>query len=70
MNNGIAANAWNEQHHVDWNTARVRSFEQHPWKRRVLEAILIKRAQNCSNLDCGLSLNQAWSPLLDYSLTQ
>ena len=70
MNNSIAALVWSEQHHVDWSAARVRSFEQHPWKRRLLKAILIKRAQNCLNLDCVLSLNQAWSPLLDYSLTQ
>ena len=33
MNNGITAHVWNEQHHVDWSAARVRSFEQHPWKR-------------------------------------
>ena len=30
MNNGIAAHAWSEQHHVDWSAARVRSFKQHP----------------------------------------
>ena len=63
MDNRIVAHAWSEQHHL--SAAEVRFFEQHPWKRRVLEAILIKQTQNCSNLDCGLSLNLAWSPLLN-----
>ena len=65
MNNGIAAHAWNHQHPVDWASAKVRAFEQHLWKRRVLEAICIKETKENSNLDCGLILNQAWSPLLD-----
>ena len=64
MNNGIAAHAWNTKHPVDWNSARVRTSEQQ--KRRVLEAILIKQTPNNSNLDCGLNLNQIWSPLLDW----
>ena len=65
MNNGIAAHAWNSQHPVNWDGARVRCFEQHMWRRKVLEAIVIQQTENNSNLDCGLNLNQVWSPLLD-----
>ena len=65
MNNGIAAHAWNFQHPVNWDGARARCFEQHMWRRKVLEAIVIQQTENNSNLDCGLNLNQVWSPLLD-----
>ena len=58
MNNGIVAHAWNTKHPVDWNSAKIRTSEQHLWKRRVLEAILIKQTPNNSNLDCSLNLNQ------------
>ena len=37
--NGIAAHAWTAQHRVDWSAAKVRTTEQHLWKRKVLEAI-------------------------------
>lgn len=29
MNNGIAAHAWNNKHHVDWDAAKVRTCEEH-----------------------------------------
>ena len=45
------AHAWNTKHPVDWNSAKVRTSEQHLRKRRVLEAILIKQTPNNSNLD-------------------
>jgi hypothetical protein len=64
INNGIAAHAWNHQHQVDWDLARVKTFEQYLWKRKVLEAICIKETKENSNLDCGLNVNQVWSPLL------
>ena len=64
MNNGIAAHAWNQQHQVDWDAAEVKMFEQHLWKRKVLEAICIKETKENNNLDCGLNVNQVWSPLL------
>ena len=35
MNNGIAAHAWNHQHQADWDSARVKIFEQHLWKCKV-----------------------------------
>ena len=28
MKNGIAAHAWTHQHHVDWDAAKARAFEQ------------------------------------------
>ena len=64
MKNGIAAHAWNHHYRVEWDSARVKTFEQHLWKRRVLEAICIRETEENSNLDCGLSVNQVWSPLL------
>jgi len=63
--NICAGHAWNSQHPVNWDGARVRCFEQHMWRRKVLEAIVIWQTDNSSNLDCGLNLNQVWSPLLD-----
>ena len=36
MNNGIAAHAWNTQHPVDWDAAKVRCTESKQWKRKVL----------------------------------
>ena len=64
MNNGIAAHAWNQQHQVDWDGAEVKMCKQHLWKRKVLEAICIKETRENNNLDCGLNVNQVWSPLL------
>jgi len=31
----------------------------------MLDAIVIRQTESSSNLDCGLNLNQVWSPLLD-----
>ena len=64
MNNGIAAHAWIHQHQVDWNSAKVKTFEQHLWKRKVLAAICIRETKENNNLDCGLSMSQVWSPLI------
>ena len=64
MNNSIAAHAWNHQHQVDWDSAKVKMFEQHLWKCKVLEAICIRETEENNNLDCGLNMNQVWSPLL------
>ena len=66
MSNGIAAPAWNNDHHVDWEAAKVRLQEQHQWKRKVLEAIHIQR-EKTSNLDIGLSINPIWTPILNSS---
>ena len=55
--NGIPTHTWTAQHRVDWSAAKVRTTEQHLWKRKVLEAIHIKRQLNTSNLDCGPQLS-------------
>ena len=62
--NGVAAHAWTAQHRVAWSDAKVRTTVQHLWKRKVLEAIHLKRQPDTSNLDCGVQLNPIWSPLL------
>ena len=59
--NGVAVHAWDEQHTVDWEGAKILEHEQNHWKRRTLEAIWIKKTEGRnSNLDCGLMLNQTW----------
>ena len=63
-NNGVAVHTWEQQHHVNWEGAKVINSEQHYTKRRVLEAIWIHKTKINSNLDCGLSLNQIWTPFL------
>ena len=50
MNNGIAVHAWNNDHHVDWEAAKVRLQEQHHWMRKVLEAIHIHVMFVCGSL--------------------
>ena len=63
-NNGIAVHAWDHDHRVDWEAARVLEQEQRYWKRQTLEAIHIMRHGNTTNLDCGLMLNSIWTPFL------
>ena len=41
MKNGITAHAWNHDHQVNQEVAKVRLLEKHLWKRKVLEAIHI-----------------------------
>ena len=53
-NNGIAVHAWNEDHAVDWEAARIISTAPHYWNRRTLEAIHIQQRSPTMNLDCGL----------------
>ena len=63
-NNGIAVYAWDHDHRVDWEAARVLEQEPCYWKRRTLEAIHIMSHGNTTNLDCGLTLNSIWTPFL------
>ena len=63
--NGIATHAWDHNHRVNWEGAQVIQTEPFYWKRRVLEAIIIRNHDTTSNLDCGLSLDPLWTPLLD-----
>ena len=58
------AHAWTNDHPVDWKAAKVVMLEQHPWRRKVLEAIHIQKAVETSNLDIGLHINPIWTPVL------
>ena len=60
--NGVAVRAWGEGRRVDWEGAKILESEPHYLKRRVLEAIWIKKTNRNSNLDCGLVLNQTRLP--------
>ena len=66
-NNGIAVHAWNEDHAVDWEAARIISTAPHYWNRRTLEAIHIQQRSPTMNLDCGLHINPIWNPILPAS---
>ena len=63
MKNGIAVHAWNTEHRVDWEAATVKQVETHYTRRRIIEAIHIKKQKVTSKLDCGQSLNPIW-PLI------
>ena len=57
----VAIHAWDEVHIVYWEGVKILECEQNYWKRRMLEAIWIKKTvERNSNLDCGLMLNQTW----------
>ena len=64
LNNGIAAYTCQQQHRVDWSSAKVRCTEWHHWKRKVLEVIHIQQQANTSNLDCGPQISPVWLPLI------
>ena len=59
--NGIAVHAWDLDHRPDWDAAEVLETEPRYWKGCVLEAIWIQRISQTTNLDCGLTLNEAWT---------
>ena len=63
--NGVAVHAWDEEHRMDWEGAKSLEYKPNYWKRRVLEAIWIKKTSINSNLDCGLTLNQTWLAYID-----
>ena len=63
-NNGIAVHAWDAQHHVDWDDAKIRETELNPWKRKVLEAIHTQAIENNNNLDSGLQLSHLWQAFI------
>ena len=62
--NGIAVHAWDNQHKVDWQEAKVLQTETNYSKRRTMEAVHIHQQQLSSNLDCGRNLSPVWHPLL------
>ena len=63
--NGIATHAWDEDHRVNWQEARVVTVEPSYWKRRMREALRIQSVGSTSNLDCGLTLDPVWLQFLD-----
>ena len=62
--NGIAVHAWEEQHRVNWDEASVLTQELRYWRRRIVEAVEIKKQTENTNLDCGLTLDSIWSAYL------
>ena len=63
--NRIAVHSWTNQHQFDWDAATVKHEERGYWKRRVLAALHSQQQPQTSNLDCGLTINLSWLPLLD-----
>ena len=59
--NGIAVHCWDMGHQPDWDAAEILETEPHYQKRRVLEAIWVRKTPQTCNLDCGLILDQAWT---------
>ena len=62
--NGIAVHATTNEHDVNWEAAKVVTFEQHLIQRKVLESLHINKQTNTSNLDSGYTLSPIWKPLL------
>jgi len=63
--NGIAVHVHQQDHHIDWEGARVVENESFYWRRQILEAIRINSHPSTMNLDCGLHLSNLWRPFLD-----
>ena len=62
--NGIAVHAWKSGHQVEWESAKVKEVAPNLAHRRIVEALHIHRTPNTTNLDCGLTLDSIWFPLL------
>ena len=59
LKNGIAVNAHDSNHMIDWDGARVkRSGMTNYWQRRTTEVIHIKLSEETMNLDGGLQCTQ------------
>ena len=64
--NSIAVHAYESNHTIDWDGARVRrSGMTIYWRRTTTEAILIKQREETMNLDGGLQLPTWWNPVLN-----
>ena len=50
MKNGRAVHACNTEHRVDWEVPTVKQVETHYTRRRIIEAIHIKKQKVTSNL--------------------
>ena len=59
-NNGIAVHVTETDHSVQWEQAAVIKTEEFITKRKVQEALTIRRTDNNMNLDPGLMLDRIW----------
>ena len=64
MKSGVAVHAWEQQHEIDWEEANGLKQVPRYWRRRVLEAIVIQKHLNTTNLDCKLMENPIWTSFL------
>ena len=62
MNNGIALHVMKMHHKIQWEEARVILTEPQLTRRKVKEALIIRRTQNSMNLDKGFQLDNIWCP--------
>ena len=62
--NGIAVHAWDKGHQVKWESAKVKEVETNLANRRIMEALHMQRLPHTTNLDCGLTIDPVWFPLL------
>ena len=59
-NNGLAVHVKITNHTILWNSAEVLTIEPNWSKRKVKEALYIKRTKNTLNLDQGYILDNVW----------
>ena len=59
----VAAHAHSSLHDIDWENSSVLEFEDNFYKRKVKEALLIRRHHNF-NQDDGLAVSPVWTSLL------
>ena len=62
--NGIAVHAWDKGHQVKWESAKVKELETNLANRRIMEALHIQQLPHTTNLDCELTIDPVWFPLL------
>ena len=63
--NGVSVHVNILNHSIAWEGASVEKVVNGYWKRRTSKAILIGKAEQTMNLDCGLHLSQIWNPILN-----
>ena len=58
--NGIAVHVVKTDHTVRWDQASAIKAEPHTKKRKIKEALTIRKTANNMNLDLGLTLEKIW----------
>ena len=66
-NNCITVHAWDTGHQVDWKEAKVKEAKPNLMKKQILEALHFQQCPYTTKLDCGLTINPVWFPLLTLS---